>query len=305
MNKIIIITGPTASGKTGLAVNCAKYLDTEIINADSVIFYKKLNIGSAKPTEYERQNIKHHLIDILNIEDHYNAFDFMKDCDKIIKEISDKGKIPIIVGGSPLYMKCLLYGFFESEEVNEEVKLNLQKELTENGLTFMYEKLKEIDIDAYNKINQNDELRIMRALTVFYSFNKKITDFQKEHEFKEKRYDYLKLAINYERSFLYDKINKRVDEMLKLGLIDEVKELLESGYHYSKNKSMLAIGYKEVIDYLEQNTDLNDLKEKIKQNTRHFAKRQLTWYRKETDINWLSPENALNDAKRLIDDFIK
>ncbi|MBN2693947.1 tRNA (adenosine(37)-N6)-dimethylallyltransferase MiaA [bacterium] len=295
-NSIVVISGATASGKTSLAVDLAIKFNGEIVNADSVIFYKYMNIGSAKPRESEKMGIQHYLIDIIEPDQHFTAFDFKKMGDKSIESILKKGKLPIVVGGSPLYTKALLKGLFELPPIPENIIKSTKELIDFHGLEWAHQELSKIDIDASNRIHPNDRLRVERALQVYYAFNKPITELQNEHSFKENHYNYIKLSPNISRDTLYQRINTRVDKMIENGLIEEVIELKKMGYHPSKHKSMQSIGYKEIFMFLEGDLSLFDSIELIKINTRHFAKRQLSWLRGECDVKWIN-EPLLKNAE--------
>ncbi len=299
--KIIIITGITASGKSSLAIELAKYFNGEIINADSVIFYKYLNIGSAKPSKEELSEIKHHLINILEPVEHFTAYDFAKRADKIIKSLSKENKLPIIVGGSPLYIKALLKGFFEIPKIDKKAKDRVQNLLEKSGKEFLHEELKKVDLESAEKLHPNDIQRVSRALEVYYSTNNKLSDYHKEHNFKDIKYKYIKIALDYDREVIYNRINKRVDQMINNGLIEEVKSLVELGYR--DEKVMRSIGYSEIISYLDNKITKEEAINKIKQHTRNFAKRQTTWLKKE-DITWLKDKDLPKKAIELIENFI-
>ena len=297
--KIIIITGLTASGKSSLAIKLAKEFNGEIVNADSVIFYKYLNIGSAKPSKEELSVVKHHLIDIIEPTEHFTAHDFADRADILIKKISDKGKIPIIVGGSPLYIKALLKGFFEIPEASKEIKSKIKNKIKKLEKIELYNELKKVDPITAERLHINDQQRVGRALEVYLSTGKKLSDFHKEHAFKKTKYNYIKVAIDYNREIIYNRINKRVDLMINDGLVKEVKSLLK----YRDEKVMKSIGYKEIISYLNNEYTLEEAIDKIKQHTRNFAKRQTTWLKKESDIKWFDSSKQ-KEIIELVEQFI-
>lgn len=305
MENIIIITGPTASGKTALGIELAKQFNGEIINADSVIFYKHLNIGAAKPDQQEQQGIPHHLIDILELDQHFTAHDFINAADQKIKEITNRGKRPIISGGSPLYIKALLKGLFEMPEATPQQKKIITQKIELIPIEKRHQYLCKIDPESGERLHPNDHQRVNRAIEVFELTNTPLSHFQKQHQFKQNRYNYLKLAIHYPRPKLYHRINQRVDMMIHGGLMNEAEEILKMGFHPKTHKSLRAIGYPEMISYLEEENTLEDAVEQLKQNTRRFAKRQLTWLRKESEIKWLDPAKALDEGITHLSSFLE
>jgi tRNA dimethylallyltransferase len=304
MNKIIIITGQTATGKTDLAIKLAQYYNTEIINADAVIFYKYMDIGGAKPTTEELSMAKHHLIGIKEPHEEFTANNFMIEADKLIKELHQKNKIPIIVGGSQLYIKALLYGFFKIPDTPLEIKEKWRTLLKEHGSLYLHQELEKIDPESAKRLHQNDSQRLERALEVYETTGKTISEYQKEHQFKDLRYDYIKFATYYDREELYQRVNKRVDIMMDLGLLEEVKILLKMNYTPKDTKVMKAIAYPELTSYINNELTLEEAIDKIKQHTRNFAKRQTTGLKSEPEINWLTKNNNLNDAIKIINNWI-
>ena len=248
--QIIVICGPTASGKTALSIELAKKINGEIVSCDSMQIYKDMNIGTAKPTEEEKEGIKHYLLDFISPDERYSVADYKKDAKKAIKEILNKGKIPIIVGGTGLYIDSLIYEIeFQDIEFDEEYRKKLEKEVEEKGLQELYERAKKIDPEAIKKISQNDKKRILRILEIYHSTGKNKTEQEKESRKKEIEYDYKVYALNWDREKLYDRINKRVDIMMEQGLIEEVKNIYNK---YDKfPTAMQGLGYKEVVEYLE------------------------------------------------------
>ncbi len=298
--KIIVLTGPTATGKSDLSLKIADEFNCEIINSDSMQVYKYFDIGTAKPPKEILQKYPHHLLSYVEPDDtSYSAMKFVEDADNKIKEVVEKGKIPLIVGGTGLYIKCLLFGIFEEE--NEEVNFrNTFKNIAKNyGHEYLFTKLKIIDYKAWQKINRNDLYRTIRALDFYYRTGKLISIERDKHKFSQKRYDYIKIAIKFDRKKLYDKINKRVDKMIELGLIEETYDLIKKGY--ANSRPMQGIGYREIKQYLEGKLKKKQAIELIKQNTRKYAKRQITWFKKENDINWIS---NFNEVKNLIKNHI-
>ena len=293
-SKVIVICGPTASGKTALSIELAKQINGEIISADSMQIYKDMNIGTAKPTEEEKQGIQHYLIDIISPEQRYSVADYKIEAKKAIKEIIKKGKVPIIVGGTGLYIDSLIYEIeYPNIEFDEEYRKELEKQVKEKGLSQLYEQAKKIDPEAIKKISENDEKRILRILEIYHATGKNKTEVEKESRKKEVEYDYKVYAIEWDRQVLYDRINKRVDIMIKSGLVDEVKRILEK-YHKFPT-AMQGLGYKEVVEFLEGKITEGKMVEKIKMETRRYAKRQLTWFRKNKQTIWLNGQDTIQN----------
>ena len=273
-NKVIAIVGPTASGKTAYSVELAKEISGEIISADSRLVYKGFNIGTAKPTIEEQQGIPHYMIDIVEPEVEYSVGQYAKDGKQIIKDILSRGKTPIVVGGTGLYINALLMNY---EFTNAEADYELREELSKKEN--LYEILYELDEETAKKIERNDRKKLIRAIEIIKSTGDKISQKKGEKEF-----DIEWIGRNFERNELYERINKRVDIMLEQGLIDETKALLEK--HGRINNLVNTIGYQEMISYLDGELTLKEAADKLKQNTRRYAKRQLTWFRKNPEIKW-------------------
>ena len=289
-SSIVVITGPTSIGKTSAGINLVETFGGEIINADSMQIYKYMDIGTAKPDSYEQKRAKHHLIDIVEPDENFDAASYSNYAGNIIKNLNQKKIKAYVVGGTGLYIKALIKGLINYNVINEEIKDKLKKQLKEKGNIELYNKLKEIDFEASKKISPNDSFRIIRALEVYYVSGKKISDLQKAHNFKSEKYNVLKIALNIDRSILYDRINKRVDNMMKQGFIDEVNMLLKKGYSMDL-KSMKSIGYSHICQYLSNKISLEDSINLLKRDTRRYAKRQLTWFKKDSDIIWIKPDD--------------
>ena len=284
--KVIVISGPTASGKTALSIELAKKIDGEIISADSMQIYKDMDIGTAKPDEEEKQGIKHYLMDYISPEQRYSVAQFKKDATDAIEEILKKGKMPIIAGGTGLYIDSLIYGIeYQEIEIDEEYRKKLEEIVEKQGLEILYKKANEIDIEAMKKISPNDKKRIMRILEIYHATGKTKTEQDEESRKKGIKYDYKVFTINMNREKLYERINKRVDTMIEKGLIEEVKKL-EKKYNRFPT-AMQGLGYKEVVDYIEGKYTKEEMIEKIKMESRRYAKRQLTWFRKNKEAIWL------------------
>lgn len=290
--KVIVICGPTASGKTALSIELAKQVNGEIVSADSMQIYKDMNIGTAKPTTEEMKGIKHYLIDFVSPDERYSVADYKKDAKKAIKQIIDKGKVPIIVGGTGLYIDSLIYEIeYPNIEFEEKYRKKLEEEADNKGLERLYEKAKKIDEKAIEKISKNDRKRILRILEIYHATGKNKTEQEIESRKNEVEYDYKIYALKWDREKLYERINKRVDIMIERGLIEEVKEIYNK---YSKfPTAMQGLGYKEVVWYLENKMTKEEMIDKIKQETRRYAKRQMTWFRKNKQTVWLNAEDDI------------
>ena len=285
--KVIVIVGPTASGKTALSIELAKRINGEIISCDSMQIYKDMNIGSAKPTKEEMQGIKHYLIDEVEPTQRFSVAEYKKRAEEAIAEILKKGKTPIIVGGTGLYANSLIYGIEYNEiQLDENYRNELmEKAKTEDGLRLLFEEAKKIDSVAMEKISNNDKKRIIRILEIYNSTGKTKTEQEIDSRKNDVKYDYRVFAINIDRPILYERINKRVDIMIEQGLINEVKGILEKYNEFPT--AMQAIGYKEIVDFLNGNITKEEAIEKIKQETRRYAKRQITWFKRIENVIWL------------------
>ena len=300
MQKVVVICGPTASGKTALSIELAKRINGEIVSADSMQIYDEMNIGTAKPDQEEMQGIKHYLIGNIKPTNRYSVSEFKKDAISAIKEIISKGKMPIVVGGTGLYVNSLVYGIDYPEiQTNLEYRKKLEKIVEEKGLQYLFEKAVEIDKEAMKNISPNDKKRILRVLEIYKETGKTKTELERESRKNGIPYDYKIFAINMPREILYDRINRRVDIMIEKGLIDEVSYLYEK-YGESLLTSMQAIGYKEVVEFLKGNCTKEEMIEKIKMETRRYAKRQLTWFRKIENIQWLDGLNDIQNNVNII-----
>ena len=298
-NKVIVICGPTASGKTALSIELAKQINGEIVSCDSMQIYKDMNIGTAKPTIEEMQGIKHYLIGYVSPEKRYSVADYKRDAKNAIKEILKKEKIPIIVGGTGLYLDSLIYEIeYQEIELDEEYRKKLEKEVENLGLEVLYERAKQIDPRAIEKISVHDKKRILRILEIYHATGKTKTEQEIESRKKEVEYDYKDYALDWDREKLYNRINKRVDIMIEQGLIEEVKQILDK--YDTFPTAMQGLGYKEVVDYLKGNLTKEEMIEKIKMETRRYAKRQLTWFRKNKQTIWLKGEDTIQNNINII-----
>ena len=281
---LIILTGPTAVGKTALSIELAKDLNAEIISADSMQIYEYMDVGSAKVTKEEMDGVIHHLIDEVKPDYAFSVSEFQKRANKYIKDIDDRGKKVLVTGGTGLYLNSLIYDMdFAKSNSNSKLREELELELKENGIDYMHEKLKALDEDAANRIHKNNTKRVIRALEVCLN-GKKMQDFSTELKYNE-NYQPIIIVLNRDREVLYERINKRVDLMMENNLIDEVKHLLDIGY--DKNLiSMQGIGYKEIVKYLEGEYSLDEAIEIIKRDSRRYAKRQITWFKRYKESKW-------------------
>ena len=301
MNKptVIVICGPTASGKTALSIELAKKINGEIVSADSMQIYKDMDIGSAKVTSDEMQGIKHYLIDCVYPNQRYSVANYKQDAKTAIERIIQKGKTPIVVGGTGLYIDSLIYEIeYKDIQINEEYRRELEEIREKEGLEVLYKKALEIDPKAMEKISPNDFKRITRILEIYEATGKTKTEQEAESRLNEIPYDYKVFAINYDREKLYERINKRVDIMLEKGLIDEVKALLEKYSDFPT--AMQGLGYKEVKQYLDGELTKEEMIEKIKQESRRYAKRQFTWFRKNKQTIWINGQGDIEDNINII-----
>lgn len=284
--KAIALFGPTAAGKTEMAILIANAFKGEIINLDSVQIYRGMDIGSAKPTKEEQSRAKHHLIDIADIQTPMNSFEISKQAIKTALDLKEKNILPVFSGGTGLYFKALFFGMFEGPDKNPEIRKKLKAEAGEYGLETLYARFCEIDPEAAAKVSANDYLRIERALEVYELTGKKISELRKEQQY-EPPFDFIKIAIAYPREEIYRRIEKRVDLMLEQGFIEETQKLMEQypGSYLLDS----TIGYREVKDYLTGKTSFGEMERLLKQNTRRFAKRQFTLFRGIPGVKWFSP----------------
>ena len=301
--KLLIICGPTASGKSDLALRLAHELEAEIINADSMQVYRGMDIGTAKPTPEERLEIRHHLIDVADPDQLFSAADFAAAADAAIEEITGRGKRVIVAGGTGLYIRALLKGLVDSPSGAGEIRQALHAEAAESGNEAMLAKLRLVDPELAARIHPNNLVRIIRALEVYRLTGTTLSRYQQEHGFAAKRYESLQIGIRVERQELYQRIEARVDRMLAGGLLEEVQNLLANGCR-PESKAMRAIGYKEAVACLSAEYSLDEAALLIKRDTRRYAKRQLTWFNADPDIIWLEyPEKFVTILQHAIEFF--
>lgn len=296
--KVIVICGPTASGKTALSIQLAQKINGEIISSDSMQIYKNMNIGTAKTDKQEMQGIKHYLLDFVEPNQRYSVADYKKDAENAIEDILQKGKVPIIVGGTGLYVDSLIYGIeYPNIEFDENYRKKLEKRAEKEGLEKLYEEARKIDPQAMEKISRNDQKRILRVLEIYNATGKTKTEQEIESRKNEVKYDYRVFAINMDREKLYDRINKRVDIMIQKGLIEEVENLLKKYNEFPT--AMQGLGYKEVVEYIQGKVLKEDMIENIKRESRRYAKRQITWFKKNKQTIWIGP----NDLQMILNEI--
>lgn len=299
--RVIILAGPTCSGKTAVSIRLAKSIPSEIISADSRQVYKYLDIGTAKPGNDELGEVKHHLIDCFNPDVEYNASKFEIDSLRIIEEIFREGKTPIVTGGSGLYIRALVNGIFNSADSDEELRAGYLEKRKTHGDEYLYEELKKVDPESASKMLPQNWKRVMRALEVFHLTGEPIWKLQNSYK-RDVELNFIQFGLNWNRDLLYKRIEERVDKMIAQGLINETEKVLTMGFSKELN-SLNTVGYKEIIAYLENQITLERAIELIKRNTRRFAKRQMTWFRKDERINWIdinSEEDLFSITEKII-----
>ncbi len=298
--KVVVIVGPTASGKTALSIELAKKINGEIISSDSMQIYKDMDIGTAKVTKEEADGIKHYLVDCVSPDERYTVSDFKRDAENAIKEILEKGKIPIVVGGTGLYVNSLIYGIEYQDMKFDEIYRNelMEKAESEEGLKELWDEANKIDPEAMTKISKNDKKRIIRVLEIYKATGKTKTEQEILSRQNGVKYDYKVFGITMDREKLYNRINLRVDIMIEKGLEDEVRNLLNKYDEFPT--AMQGLGYKEVVEYFEGILTRDEMIEKIKQESRRYAKRQMTWFRKNQETIWLDSQNDMNDNINII-----
>jgi tRNA dimethylallyltransferase len=281
-------------GKTDLSLAVGQEFSCEIINMDSMQIYRHMNIGTAKPSLEERKKIPHHLLDYVDPDEDYNVAHFVADAGQAIADISDRGKIPLLIGGTGLYLQGLLEGVFSMPPVAEEIKQQVKKELAEKGGTVLHAELAEIDPASSRRIHPHDSQRICRALEIYRAtaipWSTHLRRQQEERQHNTSDFQALKIGLQREREILYQRINKRTRIMMEQGLVDEVKNLLAKGYSHKLN-AMQAIGYKHMVKYIRGEWSREKTETLLARDTRRYAKRQITWFRRDKDIHWFEPED--------------
>ncbi len=303
--KLVILTGPTAVGKTKLSIELAKRIGGEVISADSMQVYKHMDIGSAKIMPDEMDGVQHHLIDVLEPTQEFDVFRFQQMAKEKMQEIYERGHIPVIVGGTGFYIQSVLYDIdFSQSGENQELRAELEMLAQKEGTHRLHEMLREIDAKSAEEIHANNVKRVIRAIEYYHLTGQKISEHNQQQREKESPYNFCYFVLNDDRARLYERIDTRVDEMLKAGLLDEVQRLLSMGC-VRESTAMQGLGYKEMIDYLRGNTDYDRAVYLIKRDTRHFAKRQLTWFKRERSVDWVNREEFAQDEKKMLDYMIE
>lgn len=302
---MVILTGPTAVGKTALSIELAKKINGAIISADSMQVYKYMDIGSAKIMPEEMQNIKHYLVDELLPTDEFHIVKFQEMAKAALEEIYTDGKIPIIVGGTGFYIQGLLYDIdFSKQDADYEYRMELEAFAKEHGAQALHERLRKIDPVSYETIHANNIKRVIRALEYYHLSGKPISEHNEQERQKESPYHFAYFVLNDDRKNLYDRIEKRIDIMLEQGLLEEVTGLKQMGCHKDM-VSMQGLGYKEILAYLDGECSLEEAVDLLKKETRHFAKRQLTWFRRERDVIWFDKSKYSYDERMILEDMCK
>jgi tRNA dimethylallyltransferase len=301
-NKVIVICGPTGVGKTAFAINLAQHFGGEIVGADSMQIYRGMDIGTAKPTAAEQAAVSHHMVDIVDPRDNFDAAEYGRLAEAcVIKMISD-GKTPFVVGGTGLYIRALIYGLAEAASSNTEIRNRLETELARNGSQSMHHRLNRVDPQSAQRIHPNDAFRILRALEVFHLTGRPLTAHHADHGFARPRFHTLQIGLTLPRPELYARIDSRVDAMLAQGLEAEVRALLEKGID-PRLKSMQALGYRHMIDYLQGRLQWDETVRTLKRDHRRYAKRQMTWFGADNQVQWLQPDQ-FRDAVALVEKFL-
>ena len=284
----IIICGPTGIGKTSFAIELAKLFKGEIVGADSMQIYRHMDIGTAKPNPAERSMIRHHMVDIIDPDEPFDAETYATQALSIVMALQKQEVLPFVVGGTGLYIKSLLYGLFDTRPADQEIRIRLKQEAEKESGAVLYERLKKVDPVTAGKVHINDTYRIVRALEVYEASGTPISDFQRRHGFQKSKLTPLKFGLYMEREQLYDRIDERVEMMIHAGLLDEVKHLRDVGYG-SELKSMQSIGYRHILDFLDGRLDWPETIRTLKRDTRRYAKRQMTWFKADREVVWVNP----------------
>jgi len=300
--RIILICGPTGVGKTSVAIHLAETFNGEIINADSMQIHKLMDIGTAKPSAMEQARIKHHMVDIIFPDEPFDANRFSQEAGRVVFSLHKKNIFPFVAGGTGFYIQALLSGLFDPGASDSALRASLKEEAHEKGAPFLHEKLLRHDPVAAERIHPNDIFRTVRALEVFYTSGLPITERQKKHAFSENRFDALEIGLHMDRDKLYERIDRRVDEMMSGGFSEEVRMLMEAGYRKDL-KSMGSIGYRHIADFITGDISEAEAVRTMKRDTRRYAKRQLTWFKKRPGIIWTEP-GKIADLKPVIEKHI-
>ena len=301
---LLIITGPTAVGKTALSIQAAKALNGEVVSADSMQVYRHMDIGSAKVTKEEMDGVPHHLIDVLDPWEPFNVAVFQKLAKEAVEDILSRGRLPIVAGGTGFYIQALLYDIdFQKTEEDGAIRRSLERLGEEKGSEYLHAMLQEIDPESAAAIHANNRKRVIRAIEYFRLTGEKISLHNEEERKKSSPYDFLYYVVTMDRAALYERIDRRVDQMMERGLVEEVRRLKAMGCTRDM-VSMQGLGYKEILDYLDGVCTLEEAVYVMKRDTRHFAKRQLTWFRRERDTRWLAQEDYNYDSGRMLEQIL-
>jgi len=296
--RIVVVCGPTGSGKTGLAIGLAQRFDGEIVGADSMQIYRTMDIGTAKPTPAEQALATHHMIDIVDPDEDFDAAMYADAAGRAIDSVVNRGRLPLVVGGTGFYIKALVYGLFEEGPSDPEIRRRLKEAVRSGGSAALHRRLAALDSRAAARIHPNDAYRIVRALEVFEITGQPLSDFQQRHRFQDQRFDVLFLGVTWPRPILYDRIDRRVDRMMDQGLADEVRGLLARGYD-PQLKSMQSLGYRHLTAFINGETDLDETVRTLKRDHRRYAKRQLTWFRADPAVHWMTPDAPQASVDRI------
>lgn len=301
--KIVVIAGPTGVGKTDFAVHLAQKLRAEIVGADSMQIYREMEIGTAKPTPAEREAVRHHMVDIVPPDHSFDAADYAREADRVIQYLHERSILPLVVGGTGLYIKALLLGLFDTPKPDEALRERLRTEARQKGGESLHRRLQNLDPEAAARIHPNDTMRLVRALEIAELTGRPLSQHHAGHGFSRPRFDTLKIGLTLPREILYARIDRRVEQMVADGLEEEVRSLLARGYA-PELKSMQALGYRHMVAFLQGRVDRTETERTLKRDHRHYAKRQLTWFKADPEFHWLSPAEAPN-ALELISTFTK
>ena len=299
---LICIVGPTAVGKTEIAIQLAQHLDAEIVSLDSRQIYRGMDIGTAKPTPDQQRAVPHHLIDCVDVDQPFSVAEYQRLADTAIAEIQERGKRTMAVGGAGLYFRGIIDGLFDGPGADTEIRAKLQREVDEHGNVALHERLRRCDPETANRVHPNNLVRVIRALEIYELTGKPISSLQQQWKTNEPRYPFRAFGLNMPRETLYQRIEERVDQMVEAGLIEEVKGLLDQGYPRNC-VAMQSFGYKELIDHLDGKRTFDEAIALLKQNTRRFAKRQLTWFRNDPRIEWLDA-SQFSSMDGIVDNLI-
>jgi tRNA dimethylallyltransferase len=302
-DKIVIVCGPTGAGKTGFAIDLARRRGGEIIGADSMQIYRSMDIGTAKPTPAEQASAAHHMIDIVDPDEAFDAAAYAQMATACIRTVRERGRIAFVVGGTGFYIKSLMYGLFDAGPSDPKIREQLNRQAEQEGNSALHRQLAAIDPGAADRIHVNDTYRIVRALEVHALTGEPLSVYRQRHGVRDANFDALEIGLSWPREMLYDRINRRVDMMMDQGFVDEVRRLLQRGYHRDL-KSMQSLGYRHLAAVVEDGAPMEDAVATLKRDHRRYAKRQLTWFRRQSRTHWLTPDQT-DAAENLIQDFFR